>query len=211
MLCNSVMAEFCQKQEIPAPYRIQTMPDLSEETANVPEGPLRWYLILRRMPPASLSTEPGAHGGLGVSAYIQATSPLRRYPDLFMQRQISHFLETGQPLHSADEVSSVAQRADVQIRELSSIEEQRRRYWFLKHLKLRFLDQADDDEPAQFQAVVLENQNNRAGSLELTDYPFRVRAALPGNVEPGETVTLQLHGVDLWRRLPQFVHVRTGE
>lgn len=106
-------------------------------------------------------------------------------------------------MYTTDEVSSVAQRADVQLRELGRIEEDRRRYWFLKYLKLGIQDGVLSDT---FAATVLENQPNRSAMLDLVDYPFRVRTSLPNSVLPGEVVPLRLHGVDLWQRLGQFVH-----
>ena len=57
-----------------------------------------------------------------------------------------------------------------------------------------------------FKAVVLDNQPRRSAMLELTDYPFRVRARLPDAILPGETVTLRLHSVDLWEKRGSFIH-----
>ncbi|MDA1228709.1 MAG: ribonuclease catalytic domain-containing protein [Chloroflexi bacterium] len=209
ILCNSLMAEFCRDREIPAAYRSQTPADLTDLGSDLPpgvdlgDGPLRWYAIIRRLTPAAVSTSPAPHGGLGVPAYIQVTSPLRRYPDMVMQRQISQYLSTGLPLYTTDEISSVAQRADVQVRGLARIEEDRKKYWFLKYLKLGIQDGEFSD---LFEATVLENQANRTAMLDLVSYPFRIRAPLPNAVLPGEVVTLRLHGVDLWRRHGQFVH-----
>lgn len=211
ILCNSIMAEFCTREVIPASYRSQPAPDLGDfdsesgDLGGMPEGPLRWYLMMKRLPPADIGIVPLAHGGLGVPAYIQVTSPLRRYPDLVMQRQISHYLENHVPLYSTEEVASVAQRADVQLRELSRIEEDRRRYWFLKHLKGQ-VEEADG-QPVVLDAVVLENEPRRIALLELADYPFRVRAQLPDSVSQGDSVVLQLRGADLWQRIGYFIHV----
>ena len=125
---------------------------------------------------------------------------------MVMQRQVSTFLATGEPFYSTDEVSSVAGRADVQVRELGRIEEDRRRYWFLKHLMPRSTSGGAEGDASLFSAVVLDSQQGRPAQLELIDYPYRVRVQLPSSAEPGDTVELRLHGVDLWRRLPQFVH-----
>ncbi len=203
ILANSLIAEFCRDRDIPAAYRSQKAPDLDGIPEELPDGPLRRFLTLRRIAPAALGTRPGTHAGLGLSAYLQATSPLRRYPDLVMQRQIGGFLERGEPPYSARQVTEVTQRADVQIRELGRLEEDRRRYWFLKFLGQRL----QGDEPRElYDAVVLENARNRNALLELVDYPYRLRTKLPQQCEPGEMVTLRLHGVDLWRRVGFFVH-----
>lgn len=214
VLCNSLLATFCRDNDIPASYRSQAAPDLSDLGAGLPpgveigEGPLRWYLMMRRFAPAGIGTTAAPHNGLGVPVYIQATSPLRRYPDMVMQRQISHFLSAGEPLYSTDEMASVAARADVQLRTLGKMEAQRRQYWFLKFLSLRKAKGEDLGFDADmYKAVTLENQQRRSAMLELVDYPFRVRAQLPDVVKPGDVVVLQLGGVDLWNRRGQFLHV----
>ena len=206
ILCNSLLAEFCRAEGLPAAYRSQPAPDLSDVKSEAMPGQLHRFLVMRRLPPAYLDTVPAAHAGLGVPAYIQATSPLRRYPDLVLQRQISRFLSTGQPLYSTEEIASLAQRAEVQLRELARLEEDRRRYWFLKYLKQSLATPGKDDRGGLFDAIVLENQPRRPALLELAEYPFRIRAELPEGCAPGEVVTLRLHGVDLWRRVGQFVH-----
>ena len=213
VLCNSLLASFCAERDIPASYRSQTAPDLTDLGRDLPpgvdigdDGPLRQYLMLRRFAPAQSGTTAAPHGGLGVPAYIQATSPLRRYPDMVMQRQITHYLSTGEPLYGVEEITSVAGRADVQLRAMGKLEDERRRYWLLKYFKLRKEQAPEDEESTTFKAVVLENQPRRSAILELADYPFRVRARLPDAILPGETVTLRLHSVDLWEKRANFIH-----
>lgn len=212
VLCNSLLAAFCRDHDIPAAYRSQTAPDLSDLGAGLPpgvdigeDGPLRQYLMLRRFAPAQSGNTAAPHGGLGVQAYIQATSPLRRYPDMVMQRQITHYLSAGEPMYGVEDITSVAGRADVQLRAMGKLEDERRRYWLLKFFKLRMEQSPDDETATLFKAIVLENQPRRSAMLELADYPFRVRARLP-DVLPGVTVTLRLHSVDLWEKRASFIH-----
>ena len=213
VLCNSLLASFCRDHDIPAAYRSQTAPDLSDLGAGLPpgvdigeDGPLRQYLMLRRFAPAQSGNTAAPHGGLGVQAYIQATSPLRRYPDMVMQRQITHYLSADEPLYSVEDITSVAGRADVQLRAMGKLEDERRRYWLLKFFKLRMEQSPDDETAALFKAIVLENQPRRSALLELAEYPFRMRARLPDATLPGTTVTLRLHSVDLWEKRPSFIH-----
>ena len=95
----------------------------------------------------------------------------------------------------------------MQLRAMGKLEDERRRYWLLKFFKLRMEKAPDDEEIASFQAIVLENQPRRSAMLELTDYPFRVRARLPDAILPGESVVLRLHSVDLWEKRANFIHV----
>ena len=214
VLCNTLLGELCRSEQLPSVYRVQSPPDLSdlppapppeEDTLEAQEA-LRRYLVARRLRPAELDIVPGRHSSLGVPVYIQATSPLRRYPDLVLQRQISHFLESGKPLYPVDDIISVAQRAEVQVREVARVEAQRNRYWFLKFLQSERLSTDADPDRSAFTAVVLETDPRRRALVELTEYPFRSRVELPKSYEPGATATLALHGVDLWRRLAHFIH-----
>ena len=204
VLCNSLLAGYCSEADLPAPFRSQALPDVSDIEAQVSPGPLRTYLMMRRLKPAVVATKPGIHGGLGVEAYTQATSPLRRYPDLMVQRQISHHLRSGETLYDNESVTSVAHRADTQIRQMSRIENQRRQYFFLKWLDARRQVAEEGGNPYILEGVVLENPANRAATVDLVNWPFRARAALPNSTSPGDEVSLHLHGVDLWRRTAQF-------
>ena len=213
VLCNTLLGELCRSEQLPSVYRVQTPPDLSDlpqaepaESSSEAHETLRRYLLAKRLRPAELDIVPGRHSSLGVPVYIQATSPLRRYPDLVLQRQISYFLESGKPLYPVDDIISVAQRAEVQIREVARVEAQRKRYWFLKFLQSERLPSDADDDCGIFSAVVLETDPRRRALVELTEYPFRSRVELPKSYSPGATVTLALRGIDLWRRLAHFVH-----
>ena len=204
VLCNTLLAQYCSESELPAPFRSQALPDVSDIEAQVSPGQLRTYLMMRRLKPAVVATKPGVHGGLGVEAYTQATSPIRRFPDLMVQRQISHHLRTGEMLYDNESVTSIAHRADTQIRQMSRIENQRRQYFFLKWLDSRRREAEENGRRCILEGIVLENPPNRAATVELADWPYRARAALPNSTSPGDEVSLHLHGVDLWRRTAQF-------
>ena len=199
VLCNRLMAEFCVTNSIPAAYRVQPQAapvpmDLSDDY-----NPVAHYQFMRSTRPAEISTSPGRHHGLGVAQYLQATSPIRRYLDLMMHRQITALLGGDQPPYPEEAVSALARRADIRIGELSSIEGQRRRYWILRYLSQRAAEGRTD-----YDAVALDTERRGPALLELAEFPFRVRAWLTGGVGAGDTLTLRLSEVDLWRREAHF-------
>ena len=157
------------------------------------------------MVPAELTLTPSPHSGLGVKLYTQATSPLRRYTDLIIQRQVSHYIARGNIIHKADILISIAREADRLLRDLSRIEEDRKRYWFLKFLLHTRLQSNTPNCSNLFDATVLENEYGKRGLVELTEFPFRTRTSLRQNIQPGEVVELSLTDVDLWHRSAYFV------
>ena len=211
VLANCLMAKFCAANGIPAAYRIQTT---NKDASLVHDwdqeyDPVREFAAVRHMSAAKLSSDPERHSGLGVPEYIQATAPLRRYPDLVMQRQIGHFIRTGAHLYRADEVLAIASAADVRIRELARIERLRKRYWFLKYLRQnRSGQKGNGDSSNVFQAVVLEHREHGPSTIELLEYPFRTRIQLTDRDSPGDQIQVRLHDVDLWTRSAHFIRER---
>lgn len=62
---------------------------------------------LRHVPPSVLGTLPRPHAGMGLPAYAQFSSPLRRYSDLVNQRQILAVLSGGEMPYGSEELDNM--------------------------------------------------------------------------------------------------------
>jgi ribonuclease R len=62
---------------------------------------------------ATMSAEPSGHEGLDAAAYTQFTSPIRRYGDLVVHRQVRAALAGERPPHAMDELAPLAAWLDV--------------------------------------------------------------------------------------------------
>ena len=89
LLAGEGAAAWARERRLAFPY-------ISQEPGDLPSKPLPGlagsYQLRRCMRPRGVSVRPGLHWGLGLDAYTQVTSPLRRYTDLLAHQQIRAFL-----------------------------------------------------------------------------------------------------------------------
>lgn len=118
--------------------------------------PLEYYvsvLVLKSMKRAEYSVEHAGHFGLSKKYYSHFTSPIRRYPDLVMHRELSALLadnKAGVP--SRDELSAVA----ISSTEMEDRAEQASRD-LIEIKKYRFLEQQlSKGEPLEYEAVAVK-------------------------------------------------------
>ncbi len=93
---NHAAAHFCAEHGLPCIYRVQESGGAKENE----EGSEGVNNFAR--PQSSLEMAP--HRDLGIDGYAQVTSPLRRYSDLLVQRQIVAFLQKGAPVYAPAEL-----------------------------------------------------------------------------------------------------------
>ena len=117
---NQAAAQFCHENHLPCIYRVQEHlgPERDEDEPGA-----------RSHPRAQLKPERAPHQDLGVTGYTQITSPLRRYSDLVMQRQIVKFLQTGQPEYSQTDLWARALAIEEMTRRIQRLESRADFYW----------------------------------------------------------------------------------
>jgi exoribonuclease-2 len=121
VLSNFVAARYAATNRIPIIYRVQ------------PQG---GGDIASQHP--RLSLHPEFHAGIGLDFYAQLSSPIRRYADLVLQRQLMGALgnrDNQTPIYTVDELLTVlagAENAEASGREL---ERRAKRYWILRYLE----------------------------------------------------------------------------
>lgn len=99
------------------PVEVHREPSLEEldqiltMLAGDPSGQVFSYLVLRSMAKAVYSTDEAGHFGIGADRYVHFTSPIRRYPDLWIHRMLRRALAAGGP-PSTREANTLRKRLD---------------------------------------------------------------------------------------------------
>ena len=201
VLANSLFAKFCVQTGLPTIYRAQETNQAESYETRSPNSSdvLGQYELMRKIPPAYMTTLRNKHSGLGLDQYVQATSPIRRFCDLVIQRQISYSLKHQEHLYSLDELEDIVQCSSAKLKHISSVTSERKRYWFLKWLECRM-----DDGLDEYEAVVLVSNWQGLGTLEMAGLPFRFKAKLSEFDAPGDIVNVRLGKIDSWNKALKF-------
>ncbi len=194
ILMNRMSGRFLKEHKVPGIYRSQPEPvpdDVRTLDESSPLYPVRVVKYLRA-PRVGLNPEP--HMSLGIDVYTQVTSPIRRYPDIIMQRQIVSELFYGEAAYSEEEIENLYPRIEAGIREKRTIERQRERYWLYKHLRSL--------EGGEIEGVISSVHDTRA-SAYLPDYLFEIPVSLGSERVPeeGAIVRLRVRKVDPLRKI----------
>jgi len=193
ILANEVAARTCRDQGIPAVYRRQSAPSDPAPALEACPGPEVYaFEVRRRLGRTELGPTPGLHYTLGLDPYLQATSPIRRYQDLFAERQLKAWLR-GAPLpYTHEDAQALAGSAEAAAGETAAAERESIQYWLYTWLLAR------RGEPLE--AVVLFERDGKF-MVELTDCAHRVFVKSRKRWAVGERIRVKVDGA----------HPRRGE
>ncbi len=133
IMANWLMAKYLAENKTPAVFRSQPAP--RERLYKGDGGTLYQNWMQRRfLSRFVLGSNPEKHSGLGLEAYVTATSPIRRYFDLVAQRQIRAVLGLEQP-YTSGEIDRIIQLLELPMGNVARTQLGRHRYWLLKYLE----------------------------------------------------------------------------
>ncbi|MEJ2069643.1 MAG: ribonuclease R [Syntrophobacterales bacterium] len=187
VLANWVAATFLAERGIPALYRTQPEPREPIDR-EAPKSLLELWQDRRKLSRVVMELTPSPHWGLGLPQYTFATSPIRRYLDLVIHRQILSALEGAPPFYSPAELEQIAAVIDPAMRRAGLLKTLRLRYWLLKYLAGKV--------GQKLEALVVEVLPHRSRLLFpelLLDIPFTAPATL--RLKPGDHVQVRLDKV----------------
>jgi exoribonuclease-2 len=133
-----------------------------------------------------LASVAAPHQGLGVTHYIWASSPLRRYVDLINQRQLIALIRGEAPPYARNDDALFAAMRDFELayEAYGEFQRQMERYWCLRWIE-------------QESARVLSGRVIRDTLIRLERLPLVLRVPSVPDLAPGSRVELTVTGVDL--------------
>jgi exoribonuclease II len=192
ILAGEVAAKFAQTNNIPIPYRYQEQPELPplDTLMQLPSGPVREFAICRCMTKGSLGLYASRHSGLGLDAYAQVTSPIRRYSDLLAHWQIKAFL-LGEPLpFTAEMLTAILQAIDPAIWDANQVEKQSVRYWSLEYLRR--------NKDVVWEALMLDwlRENEKLALVLIEDLGLKLPMRITRQIQVGDNLRIKTGEVD---------------
>lgn len=154
ILAGQVAAEYAKEHQIPIPYRVQQPPNKSMASSTKQKslssseyaGLVNLLVASEFHQAAFMDVIPRKHSSVGLDAYTQVTSPIRRYPDMMVAHQLKAALRKDALPFSSFDILSFRDVYEVTVRQVEQLQSSSLRYWILRFF------QSDD-----FKAKVKEN------------------------------------------------------
>mmetsp|Transcript_19401 Transcript_19401/g.58625 ORF Transcript_19401/g.58625 Transcript_19401/m.58625 type:complete len:909 (+) Transcript_19401:129-2855(+) len=193
ILTGQVIGELGTQAGLPLPYRGQPAPVLpsDEYMESLPPGICRAVAVRNCMKRSVTTVEPGTpHAALGLPAYVQFTSPIRRYTDLLAHYQVKAHLRGEQPPFSAAQMLGMLEGSGPQARELMAASRAAESYWLAHYFAVQPRNMLYDG-----QLVAWRRQENGIAKVIL-DLGLEVTVTINRPAQIGDLVTVQVATCD---------------
>ncbi|PZV17365.1 MAG: RNB domain-containing ribonuclease [Pseudanabaena sp.] len=204
ILAGEVAAKFAQTNNIPIPYRYQEQPELPplDTLMQLPSGPVREFAICRCMTKGSLGLYASRHSGLGLDAYAQVTSPIRRYSDLLAHWQIKAFLLEEALPFTAEMLTAILQAIDPAIWDANQVEKQSVRYWSLEYLRR--------NKDVVWEALMLDwlRENEKLALVLIEDLGLKLPMRITRQIQVGDNLRIKTGEVDPRKDIIYFLEAQ---
>ena len=162
ILMGYVTSLFLKKNNLAAAYRIQKINCNPNEILNKYKDSEIKYILLKQYLGKSYTTiKPSNHESLGLPSYVQCTSPLRRYLDLIIQRQVFNKINTYE---------SISDNSIIKIIDYSKSRQSENNNIF-KNDKYRYLKLFFKNENKTFYKIIFVKWINIKRNIALVFFP----------------------------------------
>jgi exoribonuclease-2 len=194
ILAGAVIGAHGRHSGLALPFRSQQASELpaASDLDALPPGPVRHAAIKRCLNRGHMGVSAAAHFSLGLDAYVQATSPIRRYGDLLVQRQLAAQLEGAMPL-DADALGQLLSEIEAPIRQGLQISREDQRHW----QQVWF----EQNPQPEWQGLFLRwlRPQDQLGLVHLEDLALELPCHCPPRSEPADRLLVRVRELDSLR------------
>ena len=200
ILAGEAVARFALEHEIPMPFSTQEPPDepigegREHDTGDTGDEEAArslaaMFALRKTMKRSQYRVTPGPHSGLGLAAYTQATSPMRRYLDLVAHQQLRAYLRGGRLLTAEEILERVGATEAVigNLRQAANLSDQ---HWTLVYLM--------QNAPWRGEGVLVERRDRNSIVL-IPALGLEPHLPVPDNLPLDSVLRLKATHVDLPR------------
>ncbi|HEX3033588.1 MAG TPA: RNB domain-containing ribonuclease [Thermodesulfobacteriota bacterium] len=193
ILMNLLAGRFLRENRIPGIFRSQRESVPEEARYLNEDDPLFPLKVVKFLRPSRVELYAEPHSSLGLDVYVQVTSPIRRYLDLVIQRQIIGGLQDGEAPYTEEELEKLKSQVEIGISEKRVVQRTREKYWLLKYLK--------DFEGQRIRGIVSSVRESGA-SVYLPEYMLEIPISLTSQMvfKEGNEVDVTVEQVDPLKR-----------
>ncbi len=162
ILMGYVTSLFINKYNLASAFRIQKLNCNPSEILNrYYESEIKYIILKQYLGRSYITTKPGIHESLGLKMYVQCTSPLRRYLDLIIQRQVYNKINNYEHL-SIDSVHKIINYSKNRQIENNNI---------IKNDKFKYLALFFKNEKKTFYKIIFVKWINHKRNIALVYFP----------------------------------------
>lgn len=196
ILAGAAIADYGHQHQLALPYRSQPVAPVPspQELEAFPAGPVRLAAIKKCLTRGVVGTRAQPHFSLGLEAYVQATSPIRRYGDLLVQRQLQAHQDGTTPM-DVTALTDALSAMEAGVREGITISRDDQRHWqqvwFAQH------------RGQQWRGLFLRwlREDHHLALVHLDSLAMDLPAECHGSPQPGDSVLVRVREVDPLRDL----------
>ncbi len=195
---NHLSAVFLRDRGIPAIFRSQPEPVSDEARTLDEQDPLFPVRVVKMLKPSRTGVAAHWHRSLGVDCYAQVTSPIRRYRDLVVQRQIMSEV-CGTVSFDENAILRIITDTEQSIHERRIAQRSRKRFWLFEH----FRRLGTDAELGGTVSRVIDGRVFVYLQRYFSEFPLHGKGKEV--LKEGETVKVKIRKVDPIRRRLKLV------
>ena len=217
ILAGEVVGTFGVENSLALPFRGQGEPRLMDEETwdTIPDGVCAEMAMRSCMVASTQGITPRPHHSLGLGAYVQFTSPIRRYADLLAHYQIKSYLRSGK--HSSEipneklelVLSEAGANASVGIKTQREIS----KYWVTEYFSRRLDSSSNSPGDNIYNATVVKSMRSEAFALALledTGFETPFKLLRENDFKLGEKVKIKVDSANPIEQQLLFSQVYVG-